>query len=94
VYWWTRPFRFLGYISFGLYMLHMLIFTMYDMVQERRGIGRSAVMSLQAGIVRFAIVFALSVLVCFLSRRYFEGYFLRLKSKLAPNTAYGSVRPD
>lgn len=86
VLWWTAPLRFLGYISYGLYMLHTLVFQMYDKMPGWTGMARPRVMSLQAGLVRFAVVFTLSVLICFLSRRYFEEFFLRLKSRLAPNT--------
>jgi peptidoglycan/LPS O-acetylase OafA/YrhL len=86
VLWWTAPLRFLGYISYGLYMLHTLVFQLYDEMPKWTGVVRPKVMSLQAGLTRFTIVFAVSVVICFLSRRYFEDYFLRLKSKLAPNT--------
>jgi len=89
ILWWTAPLRFLGYISYGLYMLHMLVFQMFDSLPAWLGRTRpqTTMMSMPEALSRFAIVFSVSVLVCFLSRRYFEDYFLRLKGKLAPNTA-------
>jgi peptidoglycan/LPS O-acetylase OafA/YrhL len=92
VLWWTVPLRFLGYISYGLYMLHTLVFQAYDKLAARPGLAQPKEMSLPAGLFRFAIVFMVSVFICFLSRRYFEDYFLRLKSRLAPNTAAEKAR--
>jgi len=83
VLWWTAPLRFLGYISYGMYMFHLFLFDLYDKLLDRSGFVRPTVMSLQAGLARFVIVFMACVLVCFLSRRYFEEYFLSLKVKLA-----------
>ena len=76
---WTAPLRFLGYISYGMYLFHLFLFDLYDKL-----VAGAAVMSLQAGLVRFVVVFAATVLICFLSRRYFEEYFLGLKGKLTP----------
>ncbi len=87
VLWWTAPLRFLGYISYGLYLFHLFLLNMYDRLIGRMGFVQSGVMSLQAGVVRFGVVFTACLLVCFLSRRYFEEYFLSLKGKLAPATA-------
>ncbi len=87
VLWWTAPLRFLGYISYGMYMFHLFLFDLYDRLLERPGFAHPGVMTLQAGATRFVIVFMACVLVCFLSRRYFEEYFLSLKGKLAPGRA-------
>ena len=84
---WTKPLRFLGYISYGTYMFHLLMFNLYDRLVERIGFVPSTVLSLQAGLTRFGIVFVACAVVCFLSRRYFEEYFLNLKDRLAPGPA-------
>ncbi len=83
VFAWTRPLRFLGYISYGLYLWHMIVFATADNVLRRFGFYRS--WSVQGWILRFILDATLSVLVAYLSRRYFEELFLRLKTRLAPS---------
>jgi hypothetical protein len=39
---------------------------------------------------RFVVVGACLTLFCYLSRRYFEGYFLRFKERLAPYASRAS----
>jgi peptidoglycan/LPS O-acetylase OafA/YrhL len=81
---------FLGYISYGLYLFHLLVFRTYDRLaqhfwpplQPRDG---------QFGLVvlRFVCVFAFSAGLAFLSRKFFEERFLRLKQRLAPGERCG-----
>ena len=76
---------FFGYISYGLYLIHLLVFRIYDRLaqlvwaplQPRDG---------QFGLIvlRFVCVFALSTGLAYLSRTFFEERFLRLKQPLAP----------
>jgi peptidoglycan/LPS O-acetylase OafA/YrhL len=76
---------FLGYISYGLYLIHLLVFRLYDRVthlfwpplQPRDG---------QFGLVvlRFVCVFVVSVGLAYLSRKFFEERFLRLQQRFAP----------
>jgi peptidoglycan/LPS O-acetylase OafA/YrhL len=81
----TRPLRAYGYISYGLYLFHLLGFQVVD----RLFAGSQHVPAeLTAGrlLLRFCAAFAGTTLVCFISRRYFEEYFLRLKDRLVPYT--------
>lgn len=75
-----RPLTFIGYISYGLYLYHLMIFTAFDFLLARY------LSSLQAGagspkriLVRFAISASVSILVAYASRRWYEERFLRLK---------------
>jgi len=95
VFAWTRPLRFFGYISYGLYLCHELVFISVDNALRSFGFYKS--WSARDWILRFVGEGALSVLVAYLSRRYFEEFFLGLKARLTPsmNTirAGKSLRP-
>jgi peptidoglycan/LPS O-acetylase OafA/YrhL len=75
-----RPFlKFLGFISYGLYLVHVLAFRLTDMVLSRplavlASTGRPTV----AMLVRFAVGSTLAIGVAYLSRRSLEERFLRL----------------
>ena len=76
---------FLGRISFGLYVVHSLIYELvftyvapHVMARDGRGAVHLATVWLL-----IACVFATSVLLAALSYRYFEGPFLRLKERFA-----------
>lgn len=78
---WTRPLRFFGYISYGLYLYHLIVFQFADLVLVK-------VVSYQtwnAGfwLLRFFGVGSVAVLISYLSRRYLEEFFLRQKHRLA-----------
>lgn len=83
VFAWTRPLRFFGYISYGLYLCHLLVFGFADGVL--RSFGFYASWSAAEWVLRFIGDGALSVLVAYLSRRYFEEFFLSLKARLTPS---------
>lgn len=75
--------RFLGYISYGLYLVHLLVFRMYDKLCL------SFWPSLQPTpghfgliVLRFFLVAVAAIGVAYLSRKYFEERFLRLKDRL------------
>jgi peptidoglycan/LPS O-acetylase OafA/YrhL len=73
---------FLGYISYGLYLIHLLIFQIFDQVVRESRFQFPA----QAGVfafmtLRFVVCIAISVAIAFLSRRYFEGAFLGMKNR-------------
>jgi peptidoglycan/LPS O-acetylase OafA/YrhL len=72
----ARVLAFLGYISYGLYLIHQYVFDVFDhftvdtwLMPSLHHIG-----PLWIGC---AACFAISTLVAFLSRRYFESIFLR-----------------
>ena len=69
---------FLGYISYGLYLCHMLFFGLYD-----RLVVSPPVLALGDMLTRFAVAGGAAVIVSWLSRRYYEDRFLRLKSRIA-----------
>jgi peptidoglycan/LPS O-acetylase OafA/YrhL len=82
IYSWTRVFRFFGYISYGLYLYHELVYSSVDLLLKRIGIGTS--WSAWQWIGRFVGESALAVVIAFLSRRYFEEFFLTIKGRLTP----------
>ncbi len=88
----TRPLRFYGYISYGLYLFHVLGFSVY---QNLFSDFSHPLPVLTAGylILRLCGVLAAVTLFCFLSRRYFEEYFLRLKDRLVPYTSTKRTTP-
>jgi peptidoglycan/LPS O-acetylase OafA/YrhL len=76
--------RFLGYISYGLYLIHLLVFRMYDKLC------RIFWPSLQPTpghfgliVLRFFLAGGAAIGVAYLSRKYFEERFLRLKDRFA-----------
>jgi peptidoglycan/LPS O-acetylase OafA/YrhL len=78
--------RFFGYISYGLYLIHLLIFSFYDTLCAKiwptllPTNGRFGLI-----VVRFAFAGGLAVGASYLSRRYFEEKFLRLKDRIRPD---------
>lgn len=81
---WTTPLRFFGYISYGLYLLHVIFFWAYDFLYFRWFRPAVLIVTVPSLLTRFAIVATLACGVCYLSRRYFEDRFLALKEKLVP----------
>jgi len=77
----TKVLRFYGYISYGLYLLRLMVFDCYD----RYILGpkvKPGDLPTQLVLLRFAIGLGATTLICYLSRRYMEEYFLRLKERL------------
>jgi peptidoglycan/LPS O-acetylase OafA/YrhL len=80
--------RFLGYISYGLYLDHLLIFRMYDRICRRYWpelIPSNGHFSLV--VLRFAIGSGCAIGLAVISRKFFEERFLRLKDSFVPETA-------
>ena len=78
----VRVLQFFGEISYGLYLIHWLFFTGYDAVVHKywpsahpSGGGMAPLL------LRFICAAGLASIAAFLSRRYFEGPFLRLKNR-------------
>ena len=88
-----RSLRFLGYISYGLYLDHLLAFRMYDRIC-RRYAPQWVPSNGHFGLVllRFTIAGAGAIAVAYLSRRFFEERFLRLKDTLVQRL--GGTPPD
>lgn len=88
--WLPRFFTFMGYISYGLYLVHPLVFSTVDHFTRRSWLGNCRSSSL-ALIASFLLASLLSVGVAYLSRRLFEERFLRLKDKVFRNP---NVEPE
>ncbi len=80
--------QFLGYISYGLYLDHMLAFRVYDRIC-RAYLPQLIPSSYHFGLVvlRFALGGGGAIAVAYLSRRFFEERFLRLKDSLVPKSS-------
>jgi peptidoglycan/LPS O-acetylase OafA/YrhL len=72
----ARVLAFLGYISYGLYLIHQFVFDVFDHVTVDTWLMPS-LHRLGPLWIGCAACFAISTLVAFLSRRYFESIFLR-----------------
>jgi len=78
---------FFGYISYGLYLIHLLAFRLYDKFARRfwptllPSDGHFGLV-----VLRFACAAGVAIGVAYLSRQYFENRFLALKSKLEANS--------
>jgi peptidoglycan/LPS O-acetylase OafA/YrhL len=69
----ARPMAYMGTISYGMYMLHMLCKNV--IVKTLSAIGQAAV-----GLEIFVLTVLMSIVVARLSFRYFESWFLELKT--------------
>ena len=78
--------RFFGYISYGLYLVHLLAFRMYDRIclLYRPGL-ISSNDHFDLVLLKFALAGGSAVAIAYLSRKYFEERFLLIKDRLAPN---------
>jgi peptidoglycan/LPS O-acetylase OafA/YrhL len=80
--------QFFGFISYGLYLIHPLIFRLYDTAIAKMW---SALQPSPAHfnliVLRFVVVSFIAVGLSYLSRRYYEEWFLRLKDRFAPQPA-------
>jgi peptidoglycan/LPS O-acetylase OafA/YrhL len=74
---WAAPLRFLGYISYGLYLIHYLIFEKYDTYVLRLS-NLSLRHLLEGSFTRFFLVGGLSILIAWLSRVFYEERFLQM----------------
>src|SRR5271157_1644008 len=86
-------FRFFGYISYGLYLIHLMIFHIYDKVTRtfwpwlQPSAGHFGLI-----VLRFAVGGAAAVGLAYISRKYFEEWFLRLKERIATQPAETAVK--
>ena len=74
---------FFGYISYGLYLIHPMTFRIYDKVTGRfwpwlqPSVGHFGLI-----VLRFAVVSATAIGLAYLSREYYEEWFLRRKERI------------
>lgn len=77
--------RFFGFISYGLYLIHPMIFRVYDRITRafepwmQPSVGHFDLIA-----IRIMIVATASVGLSYISRKYYEEWFLRLKDRVAP----------
>ena len=74
----NKAFKYLGKISFGIYIYHLLSVHLADKLLEMNGI---TVNNDKFAFYLVAISTVFSVLSAAISYQYFEKYFLNLKSK-------------
>jgi peptidoglycan/LPS O-acetylase OafA/YrhL len=88
----ARLLTFFGYISYGLYLVHQLVF--YELERMLKGTAlddyarRPAMLLLNT-----ALCCAISILLAWLSRRFFEERFLRQKDRIVPYQAPAANNP-
>jgi len=77
-----RILSFYGFISYGLYLIHALIFNLYNDVTIK--VARSLHVGDRFGVclIRLVAVLAIATAVAYVSRTTYEEFFLRMKSKL------------
>jgi len=91
--------QFLGRISYGLYLVHLLVFRLYDKLGRKYFPEWLPVDGAFWRIpLRFVLAGGAAVLIAYLSRRFFEERFLRQKyrwiAERKPSSALSSVRLD
>jgi peptidoglycan/LPS O-acetylase OafA/YrhL len=76
--------RFFGYISYGIYLIHFLMFRLYDsFVGKFWPALEPTVEHFSLVCLRFVVVAGASTGLAYLSRKYYEERFLRLKDRFA-----------
>jgi peptidoglycan/LPS O-acetylase OafA/YrhL len=75
----NKVFNFLGKISYSIYMYHFMLIPAMFYLFKKLGIEPSN--SLVPQLIMYVSITAVTVLVSWLSFTYFEGWFLKLKSK-------------
>ena len=89
--------QFFGEISYGLYLIHTLVFevTGHFVVPVVMRLARLKVQGeAPLALIRFLVGAVAATLIAFLSRRYFEQPFLKLKDKWAAATVESAPLPN
>jgi len=75
-------FRYLGRISYGLYLIHLLVFDAYDSIAHRFFPRIELFLGTFSAIcIRFLCATCAAVAIAHISREYFESLFLNLKDR-------------
>jgi peptidoglycan/LPS O-acetylase OafA/YrhL len=85
---WVAPkvLIFFGQISYGLYLYHLFVFQLYKWIANRTGFEVRLDLGLWARTWCYLLCAGLAAIaVAYLSRKYFEEPFLRLKDRWTPN---------
>jgi peptidoglycan/LPS O-acetylase OafA/YrhL len=75
----NRPIRYIGTISYGMYLLHVLALNF----------ARRVIVPGKPAIVAFGVALPVTVLIAGISYRYFEKRFLALKERLTEHSVAG-----
>jgi len=78
-----RLLEFFGEISYGLYLYHLLVFSGFEWLLNKGIIRRLHIDPMLGLTIRLLVCGGIAVGIAYLSRRYIEEPFLRLKSRLA-----------
>jgi len=73
--------EFFGRISYGLYLYHLMFFWLFEWLVRNNFIHKLQIDPFLGLTIRFAVVGAAAVLFSYLSRRFLEEPFLRLKNR-------------
>jgi len=86
-----KALRFFGDISYGLYLVHLVLFNVFDNLWRRLLPGMPSFKGhFEAMLLRFVVAGSAAVLVATISRWYFEEPFLRLKDRLDSTSKRGT----
>lgn len=73
------PLRWIGKISYGIYVYHLLITVLFPQIFSRIGLSRTS-----APLLTFVLEFLIVVAIAAVSYYLFEQHFLRLKDRFSP----------
>ena len=86
---------FFGKISYGLYLYHLMVFIGYDWIAKQLDFSSRLNLTLWEQVwLRMVIVSTVAIGIAYLSRRYFEEPFLRLKDRLPGRSAKATTERD
>jgi peptidoglycan/LPS O-acetylase OafA/YrhL len=80
----SRILRFFGYISYSLYLFQMMVAGLYDRMGYRfLAFAQPRSGRFDLAVFRFLMTTAFAISLAYLSRRYFEEFFLRFKNRFS-----------
>jgi peptidoglycan/LPS O-acetylase OafA/YrhL len=78
----VAPLRWLGYISYGLYLVHVACFGLFDRITGAMNVAHPPY-GIAFVALRFAIAGSAAIVIATISRRYYEEFFLSMKDSLS-----------
>ena len=75
----NRTYKFLGKISYGIYMYHLIV--IFIAIKSMIYFGYTNFSSLKANVVLYVFSIGITIVISHFSYNYFEGYFLKMKVK-------------